>query len=179
MSRIGKKPIALPEGIKVDITDGVVSVSNGRETLTQAVDPRIRVEVQDGSLLVSRSGENKEDRALHGLYRSLIANMVQGLSTGFRKNLEINGTGFRATKAGSKLTLTLGYSHPIEIEEPQGITIEVPAVNRIVVRGANKQLVGETAARIRALRVPDPYKGKGIKYDNEVLRLREGKTGGR
>ncbi len=179
MSRIGKKPIALPEGIRVDIKDGVVAVTNGRETLTQTVDPRIRIELADGELQVSRTGDAKEDKALHGLYRSLIANMVQGLSAGFQKNLEINGVGFRAAKAGSKLTLTLGYSHPIELDEPAGITIEVPAANRIVVRGADKQLVGETAARIRAMRVPDPYKGKGIKYDYEVLRLREGKTGAR
>ncbi|MDI9497547.1 MAG: 50S ribosomal protein L6 [Bacillota bacterium] len=179
MSRIGKKPIALPQGIRVDINGDVVSVTNGKQTLTQVVDPRIRIELTDGELQVIRTGDAKEDKALHGLYRSLIANMVQGLSAGFQKNLEINGVGFRAAKAGSKLTLTLGYSHPIELEEPAGITIEVPAANRIVVRGADKQLVGETAARIRALRVPDPYKGKGIKYDYEVLRLREGKTGAR
>ncbi len=177
MSRIGRKPIAIPQGISVEIKDGVVTVSKGKEKLSQVVDPRFTVELKDGQLEVSRPSDQKEDRAKHGLYRALIANMVTGLDQGFQKTLEVNGIGYRAAKQGKKLTLSLGYSHPVEMEEPEGITIEVPAQNRIVVKGADKQLVGETAARIRSLRVPDPYKGKGIKYDTEVLHLREGKTG--
>ena len=158
MSRIGNKPIAIPAGIDVKI-DGFTIENNGSE------------------LVVKRPSDQKEDKALHGLYRSLINNMVVGLHTGFEKKLEINGVGFRAQKQGNTLNLSIGYSHPVEVVEPAGITIEVPAQNRITVKGADKQLVGETAAKIRSLRVPDPYKGKGIKYDTEVLRLKQGKTG--
>ena len=179
MSRIGKKPIDIPQGITVTVEGDLVTVKNDRNSLSQRIDPRFDVKVEDNQVLVERPSDDKEVRALHGLYRALIANMVIGLDTGFQKNLEINGVGLRATKQGNKLVLSLGFSHPVEMDQPEGIEIEVPAQNRIVVKGADKQLVGETAARIRALRTPDPYKGKGIKYDYEVLHLKEGKTGAR
>lgn len=177
MSRIGKKPIGIPQGIDVKIDGNVVLVQKGNETLTQIINKDITARVEGNQILVERPSDEKQHRALHGLTRSLINNMVVGLSQGFSKNLEINGVGFRAQKQGNKVTFNLGYSHPIELVEPQGITIDVTAPNRITVKGADKQLVGETAAKIRAYRLPDAYKGKGIKYDYEILRLKEGKTG--
>ena len=177
MSRIGKMPIAIPAGVEVNIQGNEVEVKSGNVTLTQIVHPAMTVKVEEKKILVSRPSDTKEHKALHGLTRSLLNNMVIGVSQGFTKNLDINGVGFKATKAGSKLTLNLGYSHSIEVIEPSGITFEVPAPNRIIVKGADKQLVGETAAKIRRFRVPDAYKGKGVKYDYEVLRLKEGKTG--
>ncbi len=177
MSRIGNKPIAIPAGIDVKIDGSTVTVKKGNESLSQEIDTRFTIENNGSELVVKRPSDQKEDKALHGLYRSLINNMVVGLHTGFEKKLEINGVGFRAQKQGNTLNLSIGYSHPVEVVEPAGITIEVPAQNRITVKGADKQLVGETAAKIRSLRVPDPYKGKGIKYDTEVLRLKQGKTG--
>ncbi len=177
MSRIGNKPIALPAGIDVKVDGNLVTVKKGNESLEQQIDDRFTVEIENGELQLKRPNDEKEVKALHGLYRSLINNMVVGLNEGFEKKLEINGVGFRAQKQGSKLTLNIGYSHLVELEEPKGITIEVPAQNRITVKGADKQLVGETAAKIRAFRTPDPYKGKGIKYDYEVLHLKQGKTG--
>lgn len=177
MSRIGNKPIALPAGIDVKVDGNLVTVKKGNESLEQQIDDRFTVEIENGELQLKRPNDEKEVKALHGLYRSLINNMVVGLNEGFEKKLEINGIGFRAQKQGSKLTLNIGYSHLVELEEPKGITIEVPAQNRITVKGADKQLVGETAAKIRAFRTPDPYKGKGIKYDYEVLHLKQGKTG--
>lgn len=177
MSRIGKKPIDIPAGVNVSIDGQVVSVKSGSTTLQHTVHPDITAELSGSQILVTRPSDAKEHRSLHGLTRSLINNMVVGVSQGFSKNLEINGVGFRAQKQGNKVVLNLGYSHPIEVVEPEGITVDVPAPNRLTVKGADKQLVGETAAKIRALRLPDPYKGKGIKYDYEVLRLKEGKTG--
>ena len=177
MSRIGKKPIDIPAGVNVSIDGQVVSVKNGSTALQHTVHPDITAELNGNQILVTRPSDAKEHRSLHGLTRSLINNMVVGVSQGFSKNLEINGVGFRAQKQGNKIVLNLGYSHPIEVVEPDGITVEVPAPNRLTVKGADKQLVGETAAKIRELRLPDPYKGKGIKYDYEVLRLKEGKTG--
>lgn len=179
MSRIGNKPIVLPQGIDVTIDGQLVTVKKGNESLSQSVDPRFTIVIENGELVVKRPSDQKEVKALHGLYRSLISNMVVGLSTGFEKKLEINGVGFRAQKQGNKLNLNIGYSHPVEVVEPEGITIDVTAQNRITVKGADKQLVGETAAKIRRLRTPDPYKGKGIKYDYEVLHLKQGKTGGK
>ncbi len=179
MSRIGNKPIVVPQGTDVTIDGQLVTVKKGNESLSQSVDPRFTIEIGNGELVVKRPSDTKEIKALHGLYRSLISNMVVGLNTGFEKKLEINGVGFRAQKQGNKLALSIGYSHPVEVVEPAGITIDVTAQNRITVKGADKQLVGETAAKIRSLRKPDPYKGKGIKYDYEVLRLKQGKTGGK
>ncbi|MDD2374817.1 MAG: large subunit ribosomal protein [Clostridiales bacterium] len=177
MSRIGRMPIAIPAGIEVKVENQTVTVKSGKNVLTQNIHSDMIVKVEDQTITVNRPSDEKKHRELHGLTRSLINNMIIGLSQGFSKNLEINGVGFKATKQGKKLVLNVGFSHPIEMEEPEGITIDVPAANRIVVKGADKQLVGETAAKIRAFRTPDPYKGKGIKYDFEVLRLKEGKTG--
>ena len=177
MSRIGKKPITIPAGVTVKVENGLVSVSNGKEELSQEISPLIDVKIEDGVIELVRSNEEKETKSLHGLYRALINNMVQGLTTGFTKNLEVNGIGYRAAMQGKKLVMSLGYSHSIELEIPEGITVEVPANNKITVKGADKQMVGEIAAKIRAFRVPDAYHGKGIKYDTEVLRLKEGKTG--
>lgn len=177
MSRIGKMPIAIPGGIEVKVEGTTVLVSKGNQKLTQAVHPDMTVLVENNVIRVARPDDSNRHKALHGLTRSLINNMIIGLSQGYAKNLEINGVGFRAQKQSNKIVLNLGYSHPVEVVEPEGITIEVPAPNRIVVKGADKQLVGETAAKIRSLRVPDAYHGKGIKYDFEVLKLKEGKTG--
>ncbi|MGI6076995.1 MAG: 50S ribosomal protein L6 [Fastidiosipilaceae bacterium] len=178
MSRIGSKPITIPSGITVKIENSTVTVSNGKESLSTNVPSEVISVVQeDQEIIVKRSDDTKESRSLHGLIRSLINNNIIGLTEGFKKNLEINGVGYKAAKQGSTLVLNLGYSHQIEVEEPKGITIDVPAPNRITVSGADKQLVGETAAVIRGYRTPDPYKGKGIKYDYEQLHLKEGKTG--
>ncbi len=178
MSRIGLKPITVPEGIEVKIEDNLVTVSNGKEELSQEVDPRITVEMDENKVIhLSRDGEDKAVRAMHGLYRSLIHNMVVGLKEGYQKKLLINGVGFRAQMQGKKLVLNIGYSHPIEMEAPEGITIETPSQTEIVVKGADKHMVGEVAAKIRAFRIPDVYHAKGIKYEDEVLRRKEGKTG--
>jgi len=178
MSRIGSKPITIPSGITVKIEGKTVTVSNGKESLSTEVPvDEIHVIQEEQEIIVKRDNDVKDVRALHGLVRSLINNNIIGLTEGYKKNLEINGVGYKAAKQGNTLVLNLGYSHQIELEEPKGITIDVPAPNRITVSGADKQLVGETAAVIRGYRTPDPYKGKGIKYDYEQLHLKEGKTG--
>lgn len=177
MSRIGKMPIVVPAGIEVKIADQIIEINKGKEKLVQEFHSSLSVSFEDGVITVKRGDDSIQQKALHGLTRSLINNMVVGLAQGFQKNLEINGVGFRAQKQGNTVVFNLGYSHPLEMTEPAGITIDVPAPNRLTVKGADKQLVGETAAKIRALRVPDSYHGKGIKYDYEVLRLKEGKTG--
>ena len=177
MSRIGKMPIAIPAGVEVKIDGNVVTVKGSNKVLTQTVHSEIAVAIDDGKITVTRPSEEKKHKALHGLTRSLINNMVVGVSQGFTKNLDINGVGYKAQKQGNKLVLNLGYSHPIELVEPDGIVIDVPAPNKVIVKGADKQQVGEIAAKIRSFRLPDAYKGKGVKYDFEVLRLKEGKTG--
>lgn len=177
MSRIGKMPIIIPAGVDVRVDGNIVTVKGSKETLTQVIHPDMTVTVDGSTATVTRPSDEKKHRSLHGLTRSLVNNMVVGVSQGFTKNLDIAGVGFKAQKQGTKVVFNLGYSHTIEVVEPTGITIEVPAPNKIIVRGADKQMVGETAAKIRALRVPDPYKGKGIKYDFEILKLKEGKTG--
>jgi large subunit ribosomal protein L6 len=177
MSRIGKMPITVPTNVEVRVDEKVVTVKGPNVTLTQIVHPDMTVVVDDKIVTVTRPSDEKRHKALHGLTRSLINNMVIGVSQGFTKNLDINGVGFKAQKQGNKVVLNLGFSHTIEVIEPAGITIEVPAPNKIIVKGADKQMVGEIAAKIRALRLPDPYKGKGVKYDFEVLKLKEGKTG--
>ena len=177
MSRIGKMPIEIPVGIDVNVDGSTVTVSAGQTVLTQIIHPDMTVSIEKNIITVTRPSDSKQHKALHGLTRALVNNMVSGVSKGFAKNLEINGVGYRAQKQGNKLILNLGYSNPIELVEPAGITIEVPAQNRIVVKGADKQMVGETAAKISSFRLPDAYKGKGVKYDFEVLRLKEGKTG--
>lgn len=177
MSRIGRKPVDIPAGITVKIENSKVTVSNGKQSLEQSFSSDLGITVEGNQVVITRPSDHKTHRALHGLTRSLINNMVVGLSKGFEKKLEINGIGYKAAKQGNKLVMNLGYSHPVEIVEPAGITIEVPSATSILVKGADKQLVGETAAVIRSKRVPDVYKGKGIKYDYEVLRIKEGKTG--
>jgi large subunit ribosomal protein L6 len=177
MSRIGRMPIDIPAGVNIKLEDQVVTVSAGGKTLTMNVHPDMKVEMEGAQIRISRPSDSKNHKALHGLTRSLVANMVTGVSKGFEKSLDINGVGCRAQKQGNKLVLNLGYSHPIEMLDPDGIFIEVPAPNKIIVKGADKQMVGEVAAKIRSFRLPDAYKGKGIKYDYEVLKLKEGKTG--
>ncbi len=177
MSRIGRMPIAIPAGVEVKLEGNTITVKGKGGSLSTAVHPEMIVKIDSAVITVERPSEEKKHKALHGLTRSLINNMVLGVNEGFSKTLEINGVGFKATKTGNKLVLNLGYSHPIEMVEPEGITFDVPAATKIIVKGADKQLVGETAAKIRAFRVPDVYKGKGIKYSYETLRIKEGKTG--
>ncbi len=177
MSRIGKMPIVIPAGIDVKVDGSTVTVKGPKGTLTRTVHKNMTIE-SDGTVInVSRPNENKENKALHGLTRSLVANMVTGVSEGYKKDLEINGVGFRAAKQGSDLVLTVGFSHQVIVPEIEGITIEVPAFNRISILGADKQKVGQFAADIRKKRPPEPYKGKGIKYAEETIRRKEGKAG--
>ena len=179
MSRIGRKPIAVPAGVDVSIADGVVTVKGAKGTLTQKVHPNMTVTVENGEVLVTRPNDEKENRALHGLTRSLIANMVTGVTQGFSKKLEVNGVGYRVQKQGKDLVMNLGYSHQVTVSEIPGITIEAPSPNEIIISGPDKQLVGQFAAEVREKRPPEPYKGKGIKYVDEVIRRKEGKTGGK
>ena len=178
MSRIGKLPVQIPAGVTITVDDAnVVTVKGPKGTLTQALSPEMIIEQDAGVLTVKRPSDDKRHRALHGLTRTLINNMVVGTTTGFAKNLEIVGTGYRAQMEGKTLVLNLGYSHPIEFPETEGITYEVPAPTKIVVKGIDKQKVGQMAADIRATREPEPYKGKGIRYEGEFVRRKEGKTG--
>jgi len=177
MSRIGRMPITVPAGVDVNIDGQHVTVKKDKTTLELNVDPSITVSKDGDEIKVERHSEDKTHRALHGLTRALIHNMVVGVSDGFTKELEINGVGYRAEKKGNDVVFHLGYSHPIEFKTPEGVTIDVPSQTQIIVKGADKQLVGETAAKIRSLRVPDVYKGKGIKYAGEHLIIKEGKTG--
>ena len=175
MSRIGRQPIELPAGVNVSISPGRVQVNGPLGELTQNVPARMEVTKEDEQILVKRPTERGEDRALHGLTRSLIANMVEGVTNGFEKRLEIQGVGYRAALRGASLELNVGYSHPVIKDAPQGITFEVPAPNQIVVKGVDKQQVGEIAAQIRKVRPPEPYKGKGIRYEGEYVRRKVGK----
>ena len=178
MSRIGKLPISVPGGVTITVDDGnTVTVKGPKSTLTEKISPDMMIEQDNGVLHVKRPSDDKQHRALHGLTRSLIHNMVVGVTEGFAKNLEIEGVGYRAQLQGSKLVLNMGYSHPVEFEAPEGISFEVPAPNRITVKGISKQQVGQMAADIRAVREPEPYKGKGIRYAGEYVRRKEGKTG--
>lgn len=179
MSRIGRKPVEIPAGVEVKQDGHLLTVKGPKGTLTREFRKEIDIKVEAKEILVTRPSDEKLYRSLHGLTRTLINNMVVGVSSGFEKNLEINGVGYRAQKQGKKVVLTLGYSHPVEYEEPAGITIDVPAQNKIVVKGIDKQVVGEVAAQIRGFREPEVYKGKGIKYDYEVIRRKEGKAGGK
>ena len=178
MSRIGRMPITVPAGVDVKITeDNFVTVKGPKGTLNQKLHPDMIIEKDGAEITIKRPSENKEHRALHGLTRSLLANMVTGVTEGFSKELEVNGVGYRAQLQGKKLVLNLGYSHPVEMDPVDGIEIEVPAPNKIIVKGADKQLVGHIAANIREKRLPEPYKGKGIKYATEHIRRKEGKAG--
>ncbi len=177
MSRIGRMPIAIPAGVTVSVADGnVVTVKGSKGTLERTFVPELTIEVKDNEVIVTRPNDQKREKSLHGLTRTLIHNMVVGVSEGFTKTLEVNGVGYRAAKQGSKLTLNLGYSHPIEMEDPEGIETKVDG-NKIIVSGISKEKVGQYAAEIREKRKPEPYKGKGIKYDYEVIRRKVGKTG--
>lgn len=178
MSRIGRMPITVPTGVDVKVSpDNEATVKGPKGTLIQKLHPDMIIEMADGIITVIRPSDKKEHKSLHGLTRSLVANMVIGVTEGFTKELEINGVGYRAQMQGNKLVLNLGYSHPVEMEPVAGIDIEVPAPNKIIVRGADKQLVGHIAAIIREKRLPEPYKGKGIKYATEHIRRKEGKAG--
>ena len=177
MSRIGKNPIEIPQGVEVKIENNIVTVKGPKGTLTQEFLKDVNITMEDNKIVVTLANEKAAN--VHGLTRTLINNMVIGVTNGFEKALEINGIGYRAQKQGKKLVLTLGYSHPVEVEEPEGITIDVPAQNSIIVKGIDKQLVGQVAADIREYRLPEPYKGKGIKYVGEHIRRKEGKAGGK
>ncbi|MCW2989038.1 MAG: ribosomal protein [Solirubrobacterales bacterium] len=175
MSRIGKQPIPLPDGVSIEIAPGSVSVKGPKGELKQELPREMKVEQADGTITVERPTDRGDHRALHGLTRSLIANMVEGVTDGFEKRLEIQGVGYRAQLKGKNLELALGYSHPIQLDAPEGIDFEVPQPTEVVVKGIDKQLVGETAARIRKRRPPEPYKGKGVRYAGEQVTRKVGK----
>ena len=177
MSRIGKMPVVIPSGVTVDIEEGLVRVKGPRGELTQTLRPEVSLALEDGELTVTRESDAKPHRALHGLTRARVANMVRGVTEGFQKSLELQGVGYRAEKRGNTLVLTVGYSHPVEYPEPDGVSISTPAPTVIVVEGADKQRVGQAAAEIRQVRPPEPYKGKGIRYQGEHVRRKAGKTG--
>ena len=175
MSRIGKQPIAIPDGVNVAVDPGRVTVNGPLGELTQNVPARMLIEKEDGQLLVKRPTERGDDRALHGLTRSLVANMVEGVTKGFEKRLELQGVGYRASLRGTDLELNVGFSHPVVIRPPQGISFEVPEATSVLVKGIDKQQVGEIAAQVRKVRPPEPYKGKGIRYEGEYVRRKVGK----
>jgi large subunit ribosomal protein L6 len=177
VSRIGKLPVALPKGVDVTVSGQNVSVKGPKGELRRTFHPLVKVDRADGTLTVARANETQQAKAIHGLSRSLLANMVTGVATGFTRDLEISGTGYRATLAGKKLQLALGFSHPIEIDPPAGISFALETPQKVRVAGADKEVVGEIAAKIRALRVPDPYKAKGVKYAGEYIRRKAGKAG--
>ena len=180
MSRIGRAPITVPAGVEISIADNnVVTVKGPKGTLTQQFNANMALAMDNGVLTVTRPNDAKENRALHGLTRTLINNMVVGVTTGYKKELDVNGVGYRVAKEGNKLVMNLGYSHQVIMEEKDGITIEVPAPNKIIINGCDKQKVGQFAAEVREKRPPEPYKGKGIKYVDEVIRRKAGKTGGK
>lgn len=177
MSRVGLAPIPVPQGVKVNIKGSEVTVEGSKGKLTRSFHPGIAIALKDGNIVVSRSSDGRTQRALHGLSRSLLANMVAGVTKGFEKVVELSGVGYRAQKAGNKLSVQVGFSHPVDFSPPAGIEIVVEGTNRIKVTGVDKEAVGETAARIRAIRPADSYKGKGVKYAGEKLRLKPGKAG--
>ncbi len=176
MSRVGNAPIGVPDGVQISIVGDVITVNGPRGELRRDIPEGIAVERRDAELRVSRSSESREVRALHGLVRSLVANMVDGVTQGFEKRLEIAGVGYRAQKKGNDLELSVGYSHPVTKPAPRGIEYEVPSPTKITVRGIDKELVGQTAAEIRSIRRPEPYKGKGIRYEGERIRRKAGKA---
>ncbi|HEX6593722.1 MAG TPA: 50S ribosomal protein L6 [Bacillota bacterium] len=176
MSRIGLKPIEIPSGVEVKVDGQTVNVKGPKGELTKTVHENMNVVVKDQTVNVERADERKETRSVHGTTRSLIANMVEGVHKGFEKKLEIIGVGYRAQKKGNKVVINAGYSHPVEIEPEDGIEIDVPENTQLIVKGIDKELVGAVAANLRAIRFPEPYKGKGIRYDGEHVRLKEGKT---
>jgi len=179
VSRIGKQPITIPKGVEVKTTPTDVSTKGPKGTLGVEHHGRVDVTVEDGQILVKRFDDSAQSRSYHGLYQRLISNCVTGVSSGFKKELEVQGVGYRAQTQGKKVVLSLGYSHPIEFEPPQGVTVSAPQPTEIVVEGADKQAVGQVAAKIRAFRPPEPYKGKGVRYKGEYVRRKEGKSSGK
>ena len=180
MSRIGKKPVIIPAGVTVDVAAGnAVTVKGPKGTLTRAFHPNMKITVDGAVATVARPNDEKANKSLHGLSRTLLNNMVVGVEKGYSKELEINGVGFRAEKKGNQLVMRLGFSHEVIVDEIPGITVEVPSPNKIIIRGIDKQVVGQFAAEVRGKRPPEPYKGKGIKYSTEVIRRKVGKTGGK
>jgi large subunit ribosomal protein L6 len=177
MSRIGRMPIPLPQGVEVNIKGNEVTVKGPNGELSRSLDPAMLISVDDRTVIVSRPSDNRIHRSRHGLTRSLLSNMVVGVSQGFQKDLELVGVGYRAQKTGEKVILEVGYSHPVEITSPAGVTVDVVAAQRLSVKGIDRELVGDVAAKIRAVRPPDHYKGKGIRYAGEVVRLKPGKSG--
>jgi len=177
VSRIGKQPVPIPAGVEVNVGDSEVVVKGPKGQLSQPLLPGIRINVDNGHVVVERTSDEKRHRAMHGLARSLVANMVEGVTKGYQKNLELKGVGYRAQMQGKNLVLSVGYSHPVEIAPPEGIELEVPQPTKIVVKGIDKQLVGQVAADIRAVRPPEPYLGKGIMYEGERIRRKAGKSG--
>ena len=180
MSRIGRAPITVPAGVEINVADNnVVTVKGPKGTLTQQFNANMAIAMDNGVLTVARPNDAKENRALHGLTRTLINNMIVGVTEGYKKELDVNGVGYRVAKEGNKLVMNLGFSHQVIMEEKAGISIEVPGPNKIVILGCDKQAVGQFAAEVREKRPPEPYKGKGIKYTDEVIRRKAGKTGGK
>jgi large subunit ribosomal protein L6 len=178
LSRIGKQPITIPQGVQVTVTEkNLVVVKGPKGELSEQINPNIKVNINDNVITIERPSDKKDHRALHGLSRALIANMLEGVTNGYEKKLQIIGVGYRAQKKGKVLNLQLGFSHPVDMEDPEGITVETPSQTEIIVKGINKQLVGNYAAKIRDLRKPEPYKGKGIRYEGEYVRRKEGKAG--
>ena len=177
MSRIGRKPINIPAGVEVKLDGNVITVKGAKGTLTQKIHPNMTVSIEDGVITVTRPNDDKENRSLHGLTRTLIHNMIVGVTEGFKKELEVNGVGYRVQKQGKNLVMNLGFSHQVIVPETDEIKIDVPAPNKIIINGIDKQKVGQFAAEVREKRPPEPYKGKGIKYIDEVVRRKEGKTG--
>ncbi|MED1205646.1 50S ribosomal protein L6 [Heyndrickxia acidicola] len=177
MSRVGKKPIEIPSGVTVTLDGNTVTVKGAKGELTRSFNPDITISVEENIINISRPSEAKAHRALHGTTRALLANMVEGVSNGYQKSLELIGVGYRAQKQGAKLVLNVGYSHPVEFEAENGLEIEVPSNTKIIVKGISKERVGALAAKIRDVRPPEPYKGKGIRYEGEFVRRKEGKTG--
>ncbi len=177
MSRIGKLPITVPGGVNVSVADGDVHVKGPKGELRQRTLPHVEVRVEDGRVSVQRKGDGREQRAAHGLTRTLVNNMIEGVSKGFRKTLELGGVGYRVAKSGERLNLTLGFSHTVSYPQPPGVTLSVEGTNRIHIDGIDKQQVGQVAAEIRNLRAPEPYKGKGIRYEGEVIKKKLGKAG--
>ncbi len=177
MSRVGRLPVTIPAGVEVKINGNTVEVKGPKGRLHKEMHPEMKILLEDNKVVVTRPSEEKKHRALHGLTRALLQNMVQGVTRGFTRNLELVGVGYRAAKQGKKLVLTVGYAQPVEIEPEEGVEVEVPAPNKITVKGIDKEKVGAFAARIRGVRKPEPYKGKGIKYENEAIKRKVGKAG--
>ena len=177
MSRIGRKPINIPAGVDVKLADGVITVKGSKGTLTKKIHPNMDVKVEDSVITVTRPDDNKNNRSLHGLTRTLINNMIEGVTNGYKKELDVNGVGYRVQKQGKNLVMNLGFSHQVIMSDNEDITIEVPNPNKIIIVGIDKQKVGQFAAEVREKRPPEPYKGKGIKYVDEVIRRKEGKAG--